>query len=1372
MTNFKSALISKCFHALLCTLILSNSSLFAKEYFIDPQKGSDSYPGTILLPWKTITKANNILVPGDIVFLREGVYKNQSIEPRNSGTANDLITFQAYQNEVPTLSNVGTAIKLISKSYIKIKGIHVNGGGVFKSSTVKHWAKLDNAHYNIVEDCDFRYSVGWHGVLLENISSYNKFLNNYFDYCGTWSDNKTNIPGQGDDTGDLFYLKCGRYNLIEGNTMKHGGHDIIVVDDKYNVIRNNIFDGDWSDWGNGADIGTRAASFSARVNKNCSNNGTTEDDAGGYNIIEYNVFKNSRWFPDNINNISVKLFGVNQIFRYNIVADNIGNGISMATRNVHPYVAKNKIYNNIIMNNTWSGISMRDYKDQGYSMKSNIFKNNIYYNNGNNPYNRNNEKQTSSDQSLWLIWLLPDNPFENTKISNNLFFNNSKTPTISVKNAGGNKALDYHHVNNSKYVFENIISDPEFVEKKPSVNDKSHFKLKNSSKAIDKGSFLTKTVNSGNGTVIKVEDAGYFFDGFGVTEGDLIKIGNNSPVRIINIDYKKNTLVVSKQISWTSNSDVSLNYFGESPDIGLYEFGFNELFESKPEIQVTDAIDFGDVILGKTYFKEIEISNTGDESLIISDILLPAEFDVDWRKDEVKPGQVKKLKISFQPKTLKKYSEKLIIKSNDGTSVKSVSIKGNVTAKNHLPVIKILSPTNNERLISGSEVLISTSAEDSDGQIKKVQFFLGDYLLGEVFSKPFELNWKNIPTGQHTITCKAFDDDNTFVATSINILSEENKNDEVKEEYITNYQFSPIHDSYLQKNRNVNNIDLRIEHNRREVFLQFNIEGLKEGEVVDQAQIELIVDSDPGRGILKIFSGSHSNWTEFNLTAVNKPLKGDLLYEKNDRFNRNSMYSFDVSKAIKGNGKLSFVITMEKGGNDVSFMSKENSIAPKLNITTKTTVVEEDVVDTNKPKDDEISLSNFMLIDASLDKDVRLLKNLDTINFMGISSNEINFRYDNTIDGIKSVLFYLNGELIQTENVAPFAVFGNKKEDYRSWTPNPGSYVLEAKVFSESRGSGTLLESEIIEFLVIESNLESFSIIYPYNGSKVETNSEITIKSNIPNTLNKRYSESYKDVVVEFFANDTKIGEVDHYPYEIEWSTFTEGNYLFSAIMKNNIRVEVAPKIDVKAIKVNNLVPEIEWINSSDNIYKYTRDVKLQTSVLDKDGKVTKVLFYNDSILLGEVNKVPYSYIMKAPLPGYYNILAKAYDDNGDESISEILKFTVLLPNGDLPFINVDKDGNPLEIIVDEELENIPIDLEYWPNPVDDILKIECNYPKEATISINIINAEGKREIINGNKVFEPGQKIFLNMSPYKKGIYIVELIIDERIEFFKVLKN
>jgi len=119
---------------------------------------------------------------------------------------------------------------------------------------------------------------------------------------------------------------------------------------------------------------------------------------------------------------------------------------------------------------------------------------------------------------------------------------------------------------NSRFPTE-MWFDPELSD---AIN--SDFTLNVTSPAIDTGGWLTTTINSGTGKIINVENAHYFIDGYGMIEGDVIKIGDNEPVEIIDVDYNNNQITIDRIISWSDTDPISFDYSASAPDVGAFEF--------------------------------------------------------------------------------------------------------------------------------------------------------------------------------------------------------------------------------------------------------------------------------------------------------------------------------------------------------------------------------------------------------------------------------------------------------------------------------------------------------------------------------------------------------------------------------------------------------------------------------------------------------------------------------------------------------------------------------------------------------------------------------------------------------------------------------
>ncbi|WP_010522641.1 T9SS type A sorting domain-containing protein [Aquimarina agarivorans] len=73
---------------LLCCL----QAVVAKDIYVS-KSGNDNNPGTEAQPYKTITKAANIAVAGDVVIISEGTYE-ELLSPARSGTAGNPIVFR------------------------------------------------------------------------------------------------------------------------------------------------------------------------------------------------------------------------------------------------------------------------------------------------------------------------------------------------------------------------------------------------------------------------------------------------------------------------------------------------------------------------------------------------------------------------------------------------------------------------------------------------------------------------------------------------------------------------------------------------------------------------------------------------------------------------------------------------------------------------------------------------------------------------------------------------------------------------------------------------------------------------------------------------------------------------------------------------------------------------------------------------------------------------------------------------------------------------------------------------------------------------------------------------------------------------------
>src|SRR5690606_6913208 len=467
------------------TLAFSASLAYAAEYYVSPQ-GSDDDAGTSAsAAWRTIAKANRTVQPGDVVHLLGGRYVNDPIRPARSGTAEAPIRYRAYGDGEPVLTSdkprgLKVAIDLKERSHIHIEGVHVDGVEGNPKARVQHFVEIRKGSYNTISESSFRYAYGWHGIRIDEGSHNNKLLNNSIDFVGVYRDET------GNDYGDSIQMNGGATNnLLQGNVVTRGAHNLLQVKGEQNVIRRNVFDNDWSAVA-GAGAGGRNLSL-----------------MGKNNLFEENVVRTAGRSADVPSNAGMKTEGERNIVRRNFIYANSKEGITSESRSGSKIARDNRIYHNTFYGNGGPAWGLVFYKG-GDGVSGNVFKNNIVFD------NRRDSSITEGD----LLFRLEANPSGEggeTVIEGNLIAKASgNDAAIELRGTSATIALAEAEKRFDAHFRSNIQAEPLFAAKDP--QEPEDFALQPGSPGIDAGVPLTYTRAGGEGKVVPVEDPTYFAD--------------------------------------------------------------------------------------------------------------------------------------------------------------------------------------------------------------------------------------------------------------------------------------------------------------------------------------------------------------------------------------------------------------------------------------------------------------------------------------------------------------------------------------------------------------------------------------------------------------------------------------------------------------------------------------------------------------------------------------------------------------------------------------------------------------------------------------------------------------------------------------------
>ncbi len=173
---------------------------------------------------------------------------------------------------------------------------------------------------------------------------------------------------------------------------------------------------------------------------------------------------------------------------------------------------------------------------------------------------------------------------------------------------------------------------------------------------------------------------------------------------------------------------------------------------------------------------------------------------------------------------------------------------------------------------------------------------------------------------------------NQYVQTSsknLSTIAMKDENTESIQAQIINIQ--PSDDVTLDGKRIVNDRFLKVRKGERKVFLKFN---LKDIGPVKKAVLYLTQEEDPGSGTLFFHLGDRSNWNEKSIRANSAPSPKELIARRTGAVAGRETIEIDLSKAIKGDGLYTVIVTLSKGDAfDIWFSSKEGVNPPILQLT-------------------------------------------------------------------------------------------------------------------------------------------------------------------------------------------------------------------------------------------------------------------------------------------------------------------------------------------------------------------------------------------------------------------------------------------------------
>ncbi len=248
-------------------------------------------------------------------------------------------------------------------------------------------------------------------------------------------------------------------------------------------------------------------------------------------------------------------------------------------------------------------------------------------------------------------------------------------------------------------------------------------------------------------------------------------------------------------------------------------------------------------------------------------------------------------------------------------------------------------------------------------------------------------------------------------------------------------------------------------------------------------------------------------------------------------------------------------------------------------------------------------------------------------------------------DGTISKVDFYNGDtLLATVSQSPYTFTWNNVA--------AGNYSITAK----ATDNGSLVTaSAAVRVSVFTPNVApSVSITSPADSATFASPASITITAaaaDSDGTISK----------VGFYNGDTLLATVSQSPYTFTWNNVAAGNYSITAKATDNGSLVTASAAVHVSVYTPNVAPSVN-LTSPVATAKYVgpATVTISANASDADGTISKVDFYNGSVLLKTEFTAPYTFSWSKVAAGIYTLTAKATDNKGLATTSAAVTIAVL----------------------------------------------------------------------------------------------------------------
>ncbi|MBC7486993.1 MAG: T9SS type A sorting domain-containing protein [Cytophagaceae bacterium] len=690
------------------------------------------------------------------------------------------------------------------------------------------------------------------------------------------------------------------------------------------------------------------------------------------------------------------------------------------------------------------------------------------------------------------------------------------------------------------------------------------------------------------------------------------------------------------------------------------------------------------------------------------------------------------------------------------------------TPVNTNPTVSITAPAANATYIATSNITFTASAADSDGSIAKVEFYNGTSLIGTATSSPYTISWNNVSAGTYTITAKATDNQNasgTSAAITVIVSPLRTPENPVSTSIGITYKYyegtwTTLPDFTVLapvKYGVASVMDISLKNRDNNYGLVFN--GFIN--VPTDGIYTFYTTSDDGSslfiGSTQVVSndgvhGDQERSGTIGLKAGKHAITVNLFQGVGGQSLSVSYSSASITKqtvpaSILFNNNASPVVAVTAPANNASFMATSNIVFTATATDADGTIAKVDFYNgtvligtssvipytctwNNVAAGSYITTAkatdNYGAVSTSAAVNVIVSPLRDPENPSGTSAGLVYKYYEG---GTWSLLPDFNTLTpVKTAIVSTFSsAVRNREENFGiSFTgfitvPTDGIYTFftnsddgsklfigTMEVVSNDGGHGDQQRSGVMGLKAGKHAItvnyfqgtgpSSLTVAYSGPGilqqtipASVLTNTNVGPIVNVtapangasytaPAAINISATATASNgsiSKVEFYNGTVLIGTSTTSPYAFSWTNVGAGNYTITAKAYDNLGItSSSAAVSLVVNTAANMNPTVA-ITAPVNNASFTAPatVSIITVAADQDGTISKVEFYNGTVLLGTVTASPFNYSWNNVAAGAYTITVKTYDNAG-ATASTAASINVTTPSNANPVVAITSPVN------------------------------------------------------------------------------------------------